>query len=265
MRYGVCIGLENAPIVDAAGYDYIELGFSSALKPELPEAEVLPPILDALEKVSIRAEAFNGMVPGEIRVTGNDVDWERIVRFLAAGYGRVASLGGEVVVFGSGAARNVPEGFPRERAYEQLREFLVRAGDLAADAGVRIAVEPLNRDECNILNSVAEVTELVERVAHPSVQILSDLYHVGHDAQSFSETTAAGERLRHVHVASCPSRCNPGQGDIEYLAEYFRALRGAGYDSRVSVEASWTSLADQAASTLAAMKSAWELSRGDAV
>ena len=260
MRFGVCSGLENIAIVEAAGYDYIEIGFAGSLAPEKLEGDVLPALLERLKGAAIKPEAFNGMVPGDIKVTGPVIDRDRQNRYLTSAFTRAAAIGGKVVVFGSGGARQVPDSFSREEAYLQIEEFLQRAGDAAAAVGMVIAVEPLNVAECNILNSVAETVGVVDRVGHPAVQVLSDLYHVAHDSQSFDETSAAGSRLRHVHIASCPARKNPTEADTAMLTDYFRAVRRAGYDERVSIESGWTDFAGEAAATLSVIRAAWESS-----
>jgi len=260
MKFGICSGLENIAIVEAAGYDYIEIGFAGSLAPEKPESDVMPALLGSIKDARIKPEAFNVLLPGDLKVTGDEVDPERQKRFLNIGMARAAALGGKVVVFGSGGARRLPDGFDRQTAYRQINEFLQIAGDAAAAAGITIAIEPLNVTECNILNSVAEAIVVADLASHPSVKVLSDLYHVDHDAQSYKETSDAGARLRHVHIASCPDRKNPTPADLAQLTEYFRALRSAGYDGRISIESSWADLAGDAASSLAVVRSAWAAS-----
>ena len=52
-------------------------------------------------------------------------------------------------MFGSGGARRVPEGFPKEDAFEQFVEFGKRIAPEARAHGLTIAIEPLCRDETN--------------------------------------------------------------------------------------------------------------------
>ncbi|MDR3709053.1 MAG: sugar phosphate isomerase/epimerase [Capsulimonadaceae bacterium] len=260
MRFGVCEGTNNLGIIVDAGYDYVELSVAGHLAPEKPESEVLPALEKALNAASIRAEAFNGFLPGDLRVTGEGVDPERQKAYVASACKRAAALGGKSIVFGSGGARQVPDGFDRNVAYRQIREFLLRAGDAAAANGIVIAIEPLNVTECNILNSVAESTEVATQVNHKAVQVLSDFYHVDHDGQSYDETALAGKLLRHVHIASPGNRKNPVAADIPILTEYFRALRKAGYDQRISIECGWPDFAKDAASSLDVVRKAWAAS-----
>jgi len=262
MRFGVCAGPESAGILKAAGYDYIELAVNGHLAPLRPEEEVMPQLLAALESSKLQSEAFNSMLPGELKVVGPDtvIDLAQQKAYLAAAFSRAARAGGKIVVFGSGGARRVPDGFSRSRAEDQIVEFLKRAGDEAGKYAITIAIEPLNVTECNILNSVAEAMETVSRVGHPHVQVLSDLYHVAHDGQSYSETATAGAALSHVHVAGPRDRKAPQPGDEAYLTEYFQAVRATGYNFRVSIEAGWNDIATDAAAGLATLRAAWESS-----
>jgi sugar phosphate isomerase/epimerase len=258
MKFGICAGLEQLPALEAAGYDYIELSVAGHLAPEKPDSDVLPALEAAFAASKIKPEAFNGFLPGDLRVTGPVVDPERQFKYVASAARRAAILGGHTIVFGSGGARQVPDGFDKATATDQIVDFLKRIGDLCAEEGVTIAIEPLNKLECNILNSVAESMEVVYRVNHPAIQVLSDLYHVGKDGQSYSETADAGEHLRHVHVATVEGRKAPMTGDVAFLTDYFRAVKAAGYDRRCSIEGGWDDLGAQAAEALAALRTAWE-------
>ena len=69
---------------------------------------------------------------------------------------RVMLIGAKVVVFGSGKARLVPDDFARADAEAQLVDFLQLVAEETAEHDLTLAIEPLNRRESNILNSVAE-------------------------------------------------------------------------------------------------------------
>lgn len=257
MRFGVCASLEHLPPLAAAGYDYVEASVAPTLRPEQPEGEVLPGLRERLGASALVPEAFNVFLPGDLKVVGPGVDAGRQERYLGAAFARVAALGGQIVVFGSGGSRNVPEGFDRAEAERQIVEFLRRAGPLAAAHNVTVVIEPLNRGECNIINSVAEGVQVAQTVNHPNIKVLSDLYHVALEGQSFEETRAAGTWLQHVHVAGAEGRRAPNAQDVESLAPFFRVLKEMNYGGRVSVEGGWTDLPSQAAETLDALRRAW--------
>jgi len=257
MRFGICTGPENRDALAEAGYDYIELAVAGALRPEEPEGDVMPPLRAAFALPGVKPEAYNVLLPGDLKVVGPETDAARQERYLESAFARAASLGGKVVVFGSGAARGIPAGWPMEEAQRQVREFLGRAGAAAARHGITVAIEPLNVTECNFINSVAEAVALAREVNHPAVAVLSDLYHVDHDGQSYEETREAAPLLRHVHVAGAGRRA-PTPDDHAFLRDYFVVLKASGYDERISIEGSWEDLVGQAAGALTVLRRAWE-------
>ena len=258
MRFGICTGPENRDALAEAGADYIELAVAGALRPEQLEEEVMPPLRLAFASSALKPEAYNVLLPGDLKVVGPEVDAARQERYLESAFARAAALGGQVAVFGSGGARGIPEGWPREEAQRQVREFLGRGGPIAARYSMVIAIEPLNVSECNFLNSVAEAVTLARAVNHPAVAVLSDLYHVDHDGQSYAETREAMPLLRHVHVAGAVGRRAPVAADYVFLRDYLAVVKASGYDERISIEGSWENLPKQAPEALDVLRRAWE-------
>lgn len=258
MRFGICTGPENLGALVEAGCDYIEPAVAGALRPEQPEAEVMPPLRAAFASSDLKPEAYNVLLPGDLKVVGPEVDAGRQERYLESAFARAASLGGQVAVFGSGGARRVPEGWPLEEAQRQVQEFLGRGALAAERHGITIAIEPLNVTECNFINSVAEAVALAREVNHPAVAVLSDLYHVDHDGQSYEETRKSAPLLRHVHVAGGVGRRAPVAADFEFLRDYLAVVKASGYDERISIEGAWEDLPRQAPEALDVLRRAWE-------
>lgn len=235
IRLGVCTSYENVQTLARLGYDYIELGFSAL--GALSEDEFAK-VKETICASPLRAQAFNGMLPGTFRLTGEKADLVPVRAFLEKTFVRARELGGQVVVFGSGGARNVPEGFCREKAAEQLVEYLNMAGKIASSCDMRIVIEPLNRKESNILNSVEEGLSLCKKVNHPNVGVLADLYHIGQENETMDGILHAGQNLWHCHIAQPLVRTSPcaGDGAEDWYARFFAALHEIGYEGRVSIE-----------------------------
>ncbi|MCD6289749.1 MAG: sugar phosphate isomerase/epimerase [Anaerolineae bacterium] len=255
MRFGCCTGVENAQRLADVGYDFIELSVTGSLQPEASDEEWASTRV-AIEALPLRPAAFNIMLPREIKVTGPAVDAERIQSYVQTAFQRATTLGGEVIVFGSGGSRNVPDGFPRERAWEQLIQFVQWAGDAAQSAGMILAIEPLNQGECNIINSVTEALRLARDADHPAVKVLADLYHIMVESESINDVIAAGDMLAHVHVADTGRRY-PGSGSYPY-SEFLSALKAIGYDQRISVECRWRDFATESQAAVAFLRERWE-------
>jgi sugar phosphate isomerase/epimerase len=207
----------------------------------------------------LRVEAFNSFIPAHHRITGPDVDLSAVLDYCRTALGRCKRLGGEAVVLGSAGARKVPEGFDKQQAHRQFVQFGRELGPIAQEAGIVIAIEPLNTREDNFITSVAQGAAIADEIGHPHVQLLADLYHMTEDNERIENVGDAGARLRHTHVADL-GRVAPGyaaQGEADFLG-FFRECRRAGYDARCSFEGSFQDFAGQTAPLVTHLRQRWQ-------
>jgi 5-keto-L-gluconate epimerase len=119
----------------------------------------------------------------------------------------------------------------------QLAEILNGAAERATAAGVRLALEPLNRYEADFVNTAEEGLAFVNEVGNASLGLLLDTYHVNIEEASweapFRELMQAG-KLWHVHLGD-NNRLPPGDGMIDFSA-LVRTLRSLGYCGALSAE-----------------------------
>jgi sugar phosphate isomerase/epimerase len=254
MRYGVCATVESASILAAVGYDFIELHVQRDLKTTEPE-DAFAPMVAQIQATAVPAIAANSFVPGGLKITGPDVDEEALEAYAATAFERAARSGLETIVFGSGGARQIPDDFDRDEAWQQLVRFGRLIGPLAEAQGVTVVVEPLNRRECNVLNLIGECAQYVREVDHPYVRLLVDAYHWGVENDSEEDLVEAMPLIRHAHIATYETRKAPGFEPCDF-GPFFRALERGGYDGPLSIEARWSSLEDEAAKALATLREA---------
>jgi sugar phosphate isomerase/epimerase len=176
----------------------------------------------------IPCEACNLFFPGSLRLTGPEVDAHKIHAYLELSLKRAEMIGAKVIVFGSGGARNVPDAFPKERAWVQLVEMLHIAGPIAASHGIFISIEPLRSQECNLINTAAEGFSLARLVDHPNVGLLLDIYHMVAEGEDFGIASTARSLLGHAHFAEPRQRAFPLAADPTTRA-FIDALRRADY------------------------------------
>jgi D-psicose/D-tagatose/L-ribulose 3-epimerase len=160
-----------------------------------------------------------------------------------------AALGSEVlagpfhqplaVFSGSG-----PTSEEKARAVEVHRQ----AVEAASDAGLILALEPLNRFECYFLNTMADTKAYVEQVGHPNFGALYDTFHANiEETDPVGVIALTADVIRHVHISE-NDRGVPGKGHVPWRAT-FAALRAAGYDGWLTIEAFGKALPALAAAT----------------
>ena len=213
------------------GYDYLEysVGNLLALSDEDMEKAVA-----FHHRGLLKVEACNGFIPGSLPLVGDQADTAAIRAYLEKALGRMAALGVEIVVFGSGAARRIPEGVSPAQAQAQLDEFLTLAESIARPLGITVVIEPLNHKETNSLLTVTESGGVVRRLKLPNLKLLADLYHTYVENEPPQVLIDNADILRHVHVAEPEHRTIPVEHP--YLRACGEALRQAGYEGRVSIE-----------------------------
>jgi sugar phosphate isomerase/epimerase len=240
MRFGVCALLEKVDRLAAVGYDYIELNVQSVLMPEKSDAE-FQDIRKRVAKAPIKPEVFSVFIPADLRVVGDSVQRQRLSSYVRTACCRARELGAEVIVYGSSGSRDVEEGYSREKALDQIAEFLKMAADHAETNGITVILEPICYREGNILRTVAEGLEMVQRVDRKGIRLLADLYHVWQEKEPMKNILDAAKWLGHVHVAEPVKRSYPGNDDFDF-SDFFTALREARYNGRMSVECSFNDL-----------------------
>ncbi|MBQ6646170.1 MAG: sugar phosphate isomerase/epimerase [Clostridia bacterium] len=233
IKLGVCTSISNIKKAAAAGFDYLEAALNGIAAMSDEDFEKA---LGEVNQSPIKVEACNCLLPGSLKVVGPDVNAQALHEYLENAFTRAEKLGTKVVVFGSGAARGVPEGFDVPQAWRQIANFLRLCERHAADHGITVVIEPLRSGECNIINYVTEATILASLVQMEHICVLGDTYHMAFGHEGFNSLKMAGGLLKHIHTANAIGRVYPKIGDGEKYDELFETLTAMGYEGRVSVE-----------------------------
>ncbi len=241
---GVCTRVSNSELLANSGYSYIEEGVRNFLVP-LESEEKFNELLELASKSKLPVLACNGFLPGDLKSVGEEAVHPEILEFAETAFRRAKMAGVKIIVFGSGASRAIPEDFPREKAREQFVHLCSQMGPLAAKYDVTVVIEPLNKKECNFINSVAEGGEIVKDVNHPNIQLLADIYHMKMDDENPENILKYGKFLRHTHIAEKEGRAAPGTHGEDFRP-YFEALKKVKYKGKISIEGRWEDMETQA-------------------
>lgn len=123
----------------------------------------------------------------------------------------------------------------RERETALLVEQLTGLANYAADRGVVLCIETLNRFETSFINLASQLVEVLDQVDHPNCQAHLDTFHMNIEEKSLGDAIrTVGPRLHHFH--SCENdRGAPGSGHVPW-DEVADALREIGYDGPMVIE-----------------------------
>jgi hydroxypyruvate isomerase len=145
-------------------------------------------------------------------------------------------LGAPVLIVQAG---DTMPGRPRPEQRAALIEGVSRAAEHAGDAGVTLALEPLNTMSERpdyFLSSTREGLEVVDAVGHPALKLLYDLYHSAMMGEAVVKILDGRiDRVAHVHLADAPGRGEPGSGSMPWRSHLAR-LAADGYSGLVGLE-----------------------------
>lgn len=125
---------------------------------------------------------------------------------------------------------------PTQDELSRIADFHRELGDLAAQRGVVVALEPLNRFEAYMLNLARDAQAHVRRVDHPNIKMMYDTFHANiEETNAPAAYTATAADTVHIHISE-NDRGVPGRGHVPW-AETFKAIKASGYDGWLTIEA----------------------------
>jgi len=240
----------NLSRLAAIGYDGAELAIRD---PALVDGQAL---LDAVRREGLEVAAIGtGQAWGEdgLSFTALDEKTRRTAVDRIKSHLPFAAAADAPVIIGLIRGRSGP-GVNKDMAGALLIEALVECAAGAEQAGVRLALEPINSEETDLVNDVEQGLELLEQVDSPALGLLADTYHMHREEKDIiSALEQYKGRLFHVHVADS-NRRYPGAGELDFAA-ILDILEGMGYSGFVSGEfLPWPNAGDAARRSLEHLK-----------
>ncbi|MHC1740567.1 MAG: 5-keto-L-gluconate epimerase [Anaerolineaceae bacterium] len=221
----------NMERIAALGYDGVELAIRD------PKLVNLDELLRVTETYHLSVPAIGtGQAWGEEGLSFTDPNpqirrraIERIKSHIP-----VASRFNAVIVIG--LIRGVVKpGVSQEQAEAWLCEALQECCHTALPEGVKLALEPINRYECSLVNNITQGLDLTKKVDASNFGLLLDTFHMNIEEANIEETIHfCGHRIFHFHVADS-NRYYAGAGHINFTS-ILAALKDSGYNGWVSGE-----------------------------
>ena len=144
-------------------------------------------------------------------------------------------LGGHLMILGSPQQRSTRDGMTAREALGRLAEGLAELAPSAREREVMLLMEAVSSEETDVVSTLAEAVEVVDRVAHSHVQTMFDCHNAADEGGDFLHLVERHwSRIRHIHVNEIDGR-HPGTGDVDF-ERLLRFLRDRNYRGWVSLE-----------------------------
>ena len=222
---------QNIADIAAMGYDGVELAIRDPMLVDLDALEALT------REHGLRVPAIGtGQAWGEEKLSFTDPD-ESVRRAAierVKSHVPLAARFNAVIIIGL-LRGIIKPGITQEQGMAWVCEALQECSTAAKPFGVRLALEPINRYETTLVNSVAQGMALIDRVGADNFGLLLDTFHMNIEEPDILQSiSTCGDRIFHFHVADS-NRWYPGAGHLDFSGILSR-LQSTGYDGFVSGE-----------------------------
>lgn len=226
---------EKFQTLTALGYHGIELRSGGDFRFQQREDEIQAAVRDGviISSACVDMPCFIGDLTPARRAEAREN--------LKSQLGVIARCGGRGVVapasYGVLSKRLPPYTSPRsaEEDLDIITEALAELGRVAEQEGVCLFLEPLNRYEDFILNTLAQGAGAIQRAGTGGLQLCADFYHMNIEEDDIAQSLVqAGAHLGHVHVSDS-NRHEPGTGHVDWLSG-MGALTAVGYQGWLTLE-----------------------------
>jgi sugar phosphate isomerase/epimerase len=144
------------------------------------------------------------------------------------------------IEFAASVNANIPIGVLRgsqggEEHLSILAKSLMELYEFAIPMGVEMFLEPVNRYETKMINSISDALDFISRFGLPPIKLLPDVFHMNiEDADICHALVLAGDSIGHIHFADS-NRSVPGKGHLGW-AEICETLSAIGYQGNFALE-----------------------------
>lgn len=221
--------LWGADEIIKCGYDYAECSVGLLMSISDEDFEKV------IEK-QVKIRAFNCFVPSELKIIEDTPEmWE----YIKKAFVRMEKVSAEMIVFGSGGARRIPDSMPYDEGLAKLENFIIRCNELAKQHNITLVLEPLNHNESNFLLTVKSAYDLCKKLNLSNVKILADIFHMYVENEDFSVVQETVDKMCHVHINNPLTRTCPTREENKYIRAFAEALTNAGYTKTVTIESAY--------------------------
>lgn len=242
MKFGASTWLWTSPFdgsdlavllrIAELGFDFVEIPV------EDPAAIDADRIAAALAETGLRAVVCAAIVGDRDLSSADSRKTETATDYLHACIGLARQWGSPIVVgplYAPVGKARLPTKSERQAEWDRSVRNLRRVAELAADEGIQLGLEPLNRFETDMVNTAQDAARMADEIGRPSVGLSLDGFHMNIEEVDFRKAIeTAGARLLHLQVSDS-HRGVPGEGNSDW-AGLREGLLSIGYQGAISIE-----------------------------
>ncbi len=223
---------ELAPKAKSMGFDTLEIACEN---PALLDVAIIREILSSYQ--------LSTVVCGVLGPDRNLSNADPFVRENARQYIRwlvdaAAYLGSPVVcgpLYSAVGKAHLEDDQARAAEWSTAVSEMRAMADYAHEAGVKLALEPLNRFENDMINTVSQGMQLIEEIRRDNVGLHLDTFHMHLEEKSSpAAIRLAGDRIFHFHACE-NDRGIPGSGQVHWH-EIAQAIKDVSYQGPIVIE-----------------------------
>lgn len=251
-RIGIATQLNHDSTLARSGYAFIVETVVNTVSPKIADA-AFEEQLTLIKNLTIPVYALNVFIPGEMKLVGPEINETALLAYTQKVFERSKRAGIKLIVWGSGGARRMPEGYPKAKATQEFVNLARKVSEQAAQFDITLALENLNAQETNFINTVEEALQIVKQVNHKNFRLCADLYHMLKENEPAMVLLQTKGYLVHCDVAEKENRTPPGTAGDDF-APYLQALKQIGYTGAIVLECRWNNLTSEASPALLSLQ-----------
>lgn len=233
---------EQCRIIGEAGYTGVEIAAFTLVQQSVNEldASQRKNLTDSMKTAGIECVGLHWLLapppPGLHFTTPDDAVRGKTVGYLKNLVDFCGDLGGSVMIFGSPKQRNTVD-ISIDEAKKYFADGLAQVADHAQQRSVKILIEPLDKSQTDVVNTLAEAEAIYTEINHPAIQTMFDFHNTPDETEPFDVLVKKYyTHIHHVHVQEMDGK-HLGVGNAaETFVKTFQALKDLNYDKWISLE-----------------------------
>ena len=230
---------ESCDLTAAHGFNGIEIApFTLFGDVRSIPADTITMIRNSLNDSGLEFAGFHWLFvkPENLHITSphkltRERSWDHLKRLLNL----AGELGGGNLILGSPKQREAV-GISVSEAWNYMEEGLAGAADTAGECNSKVCLEALASKDTNVINTLSESTEMINRVNRDSISGMFDFHNCGDETDIWPELIRKNiSIIKHVHLNTTEGG-HPNPDDTDRYSESFSVLKDVNYNGWVSLE-----------------------------